>query len=287
MKTNCMPRECCLKLQSIYISLNKSEKRIADILMNGTLAVPATTIKNLAAEAECSEATVVRFAKKLGYDGYLDMRRKFADYINNPPVLQYDDMKLEDPVESIIKKVYETTVQSLEDTYNFLELDKINNAAEIIAGANKILVAGVGDGAVTADAAYHKFVRIGLQCFTSTDIDMQLILCSQMNPDTDVLIIISHSGLTKSLLNLAKAAKKYRIPMIVITNYETSPLALEADIILQGYSFTTDTNGEVISKRITQFFIIEILYICTLKILGHHNVEILTNSNTAVKPNKA
>ena len=82
-----MPRDCSLRLQAIYNSLNKREKKIADLILKEPDVIPGYTIKKLAKESESSEATIVRFAKRLGYDGYLDMRRKFTAHYDERPAI--------------------------------------------------------------------------------------------------------------------------------------------------------------------------------------------------------
>ena len=205
----------------------------------------------------------------------------------NVPPLQYNDMSIDDSVDSIISNVYKTTIQSLKDTFDFLDKDRVRDASRLLFNAKKVLICGVGDGAVTADAAYHKFMRVGIDCFTSTDLDMQLIYSSQMNHETDVVVIISHSGITRSLLQLVQEVKKRELAIIVITNYPKSPLANAADVVLQTYSFTPDLTGEVVTKRIAELFMIELIYLCTIKLMGQESLDTLCVSNNAVEPNKS
>ena len=73
-----LPRRCALQLQAVYTSLKRAERKGADFLLRRPDRVGALLIGDFASEAGCSEPTVVRLAKRLGYEGYPDLREDFA-----------------------------------------------------------------------------------------------------------------------------------------------------------------------------------------------------------------
>ena len=63
-------KKAILNIKMHYDTLSKSEKKIADFLFDNTKGILPFYITDLAQKCDVSEATIVRFAKKLGYDGY-------------------------------------------------------------------------------------------------------------------------------------------------------------------------------------------------------------------------
>ncbi|MGB2516287.1 MAG: MurR/RpiR family transcriptional regulator, partial [Pseudomonadales bacterium] len=61
-------------LQDNYDRLRKSEKKVADFVMQTRSSVVQMRIVDLAAAAEVSEPTVLRFCRALGFDGFQDFR---------------------------------------------------------------------------------------------------------------------------------------------------------------------------------------------------------------------
>lgn len=77
----------------------------------------------------------------------------------------------------------------------------------------------------------------------------------------DLLIVISNSGASKRLISLIEDIKEKGIPVISITNSETSPVALLSD-----YHITTATREKLFLddyyfSRISASVVIEIFYL--------------------------
>lgn len=69
------------KLQDIRSTLTPAQARIADYVMAHTLDAALLTATELAQEVKVDPATVVRFAQKLGYAGYLELKEALGDVV--------------------------------------------------------------------------------------------------------------------------------------------------------------------------------------------------------------
>ena len=58
--------------------LSKAERRVADIILADVDAAIRLSIKDLAQEARTSEPTVLRLARRLGCDGFPDLKRRIS-----------------------------------------------------------------------------------------------------------------------------------------------------------------------------------------------------------------
>src|SRR5512147_703336 len=73
-----VPHNCLVRLRGIYHSLKKAERKAADYLLAAPDAIHRAGVVEFSTEAGCSQATVVRLAQRLGYDGYPALRSAFA-----------------------------------------------------------------------------------------------------------------------------------------------------------------------------------------------------------------
>lgn len=153
-----------------------------------------------------SDASVVRFCKKLGYKGYQDFKVNAAkdvlprDRHFNPGLEQDDD------IETICKKIFLSEVNVLNRTLASLDTNELKVVAEKIEKAEKIVFFGSGGSLIVAKDAAHKFMKIGIRAFVYEDIDLQLMSSSLMS-EKEVAIGISHSGSNRNVIGLYKECK--------------------------------------------------------------------------------
>ncbi len=280
-----LPRRCALQLQAVYSSLKRAERKGADFLLHHAEQVGDLLIGDFAARAGCSEPTVVRLAKRLGYEGYPDLREDFAGSSAEPGVVEYEAIRRGDDPVSVLAKVFDATVASVRDTAASVDRDAFVRAVEVLAEAGRLMFAGVGDAALVALEAHQRFVRIGATSSASQDLDLQLILASQLGPG-DALVVFSHSGRSRSVLEVVRVAKRVGATVVAVTNFPVSPIAKRADILLQTSAFSTTPTGEVISKRVTELCVLEALHLNVLLRKGKAAAGRLRASNAVVGINK-
>ncbi|HUV06092.1 MAG TPA: MurR/RpiR family transcriptional regulator [Spirochaetia bacterium] len=281
-----IPRNCGLKIKAAYGTLKTAERKAADFILENPDEVMDLMIVDYANRAECSEATIVRLAKRLGYKGFPDLKADFADLKKGDDVgLDYQGINKKDSAPDIFRKVIDATIDALRDTLHIMDKSQYVKALKSMLNAPNVLFCGVGDATLVAMAAYQRFVRIGQPCCCSEDPDLQLIMASHLRKG-DVAIAISHSGKSSTVVNTIKMAKQAGATAIAITNFPVSPLTKNSDIVLLTAVFTQHVTGEVLSKRVAELCIVESLYINYLLQKGASAIRMLTTSNDAVKVNK-
>lgn len=63
------------KLETIHLS--SSQKEVAQYILDKKLEIEKLTIQELAHQTYTSPATIIRLAKKLGYEGYESFKKRF------------------------------------------------------------------------------------------------------------------------------------------------------------------------------------------------------------------
>lgn len=246
-----------LNIRLLYNEMGKAEKQIADWIEQNPGKIISMSIVELAEQCKCSEATIVRFSKRLGLSGYQELKISLASEGGSSYVST--NIKDDDSAYDIYTKVCNDIYMSLEKTKKSLKPESMALAAEKICKAKKIVIFGLGNSASVAIDASHKFLRAGLSAVAYTDNHMQVIAASHLS-DGDIAIAISHSGSSKDIVEALKIAKDHGAATIAITNSGKSPILKQADIVLSTTADETRYNILALNSRIVQLAIIDSLY---------------------------
>jgi len=245
------------KITNELEALSKSERKVAEVILSSPNTVIHSSIASLAKQANISEPTVNRFCHRIGTKGYPDFKLQLAQDLANgtPYVNRHVDET--DSAEEYTAKIFESTIANLELARKNLDSTLINRSVDILTQANKISIFGLGASAIVAHDAQNKFFHFNVPVIYFDDILMQRM--SAINSQQgDVVIVISHTGKTKSLIEVANLAKQNNAIVIGITTANT-PLAKECSIVL-----SVDVSKEVdlylpMSSRIAQLALIDVL----------------------------
>ena len=211
----------------------------------------------MAKQANISEPTVNRFCRRLDTKGYPDFKLHLAQSLANgtPYVNRHVDEN--DSADEYTSKIFESTMANLELARKSLDTSTINRSVDLLTQANKISFFGLGASAVVAHDAQNKFFRFNVPVVYFDDILMQRM--SAINSrQGDVVVVISHTGRTKSLVDVASLARENDATVIGITTAGT-PLAKECNIVLS-VDVAEDTDLYMpMASRIAQLTLIDCL----------------------------
>jgi DNA-binding MurR/RpiR family transcriptional regulator len=134
-----MNRDFKNRLQSVLAKLTKNQKMLADHILNNPSSVPLSSASSLALKVGVSEATVIRFAQRLGYEGYLSMKsalqKEFVEVV-------LSSKRIEDGIECLGRK--SPLVELLETHGEILDTFHVEETINCIRSAASILHDGKG-----------------------------------------------------------------------------------------------------------------------------------------------
>lgn len=246
-----------IKIRLLYSEMGKAEKRVADWIEANPGKIISLSIVELAEQCKCSEATIVRFSKRLGLSGYQELKISLAAEGGGTSVSTH--ISDEDSAYQIYEKVCNDIFLSLERTKASLDAAAIAAAADKLSRAGTVALFGLGNSASVALDGAHKFLRAGLQAVSYSDNHMQVIAASHLKPG-DVAIAISHSGSSKDIVDALKLAREHGATTVAVTNAGKSPIMKYADIVLATSAEETQYNILGLNSRIVQLAIIDALY---------------------------
>ena len=271
-----------LQIRSHYDKLGRGERKIADLILSDPHALLPLTITQVSQKAGCGAATLVRFAKRLGFAGYGELKLSIAQEISTLSAENESTVSNESCYSIFSRKLRDALI-ALQETRFTLDPALMDMAAQKIMHAKRIVIFGLGNSAAIAHDAQHKFLRIGLDAMACSDNHLQAIIASHLDSDC-VAIGISHSGQSVDIVQALQLSRMNGATTICITNHDTSPITEVSDICLYTKSDETENSILALSSRIAQLTIFDAIY--TYIIANAPSKEAILRTETALKEKK-
>jgi RpiR family carbohydrate utilization transcriptional regulator len=246
-------------IRSSLDSLRNSEKKVAKCVLGDPEAVVSASITELAEKAGTSEPTVIRFCRRLGLGGYMELRLNLARDLPSANYI-FENVSAADSLAEIAGKILNAHREALSNTLNKLDLDDLEAAVCALQAARRIEFYGLGGSAIVARDAHHKFFRLGMPCVAYDDPHMQVMSAALLTPD-DVVVVISHTGSTKDIIDSAKVARKAGAKIIGILGSENAPLSKVCDIALSVFSKEVALRLAPMTSRLVQLAVVDVLFV--------------------------
>jgi DNA-binding MurR/RpiR family transcriptional regulator len=251
-----------IKIRDRKESLTPVEKLVADYILENLEDIPHLSIKSLALLTNTSDASVLRFCKTLGYNGYRSFIVSISASIGSMDEGQkdpYTDIQPGDDLSTIISNISRNNSKSIEDTLSVIDKNEIARAVKVLRESNRIAFFGIGASGLVGIDAEQKFSRINKMCHTYTDGHSQLTAAILLEKN-DVAIFISNSGKTAEILDSVEIAKKNGACIIAITKYNKSELADMANIVLNISTPEVTIRSGAMGSRIAMLTVVDILF---------------------------
>ena len=217
-------------------SLNGAQRRLGNYLQNDSSALLLSNVNDLAQAVGVSKATVVRFAKTLGYAGFpelkrdvqKEMRRKLraADRMKETFAELGDD-------ENIFAKLIKRDIQLLQETLQAASFTDFQKAVEAILHARKVFLIGLNASMALAYILHFRLVRVKKDAHWifltgGTSLLEQLSFMER----EDCLIAVDFLQVPREVQTALQHAKKIGASILGITDFPSSPIAKAADVCL-------------------------------------------------------
>ena len=242
-----MAKEATVRNQifSAYDSLFDAEKKVADYLMNHQEKAIEMSVSELAAACEASQATIVRFCKKIGCNGYHHLKIKMAKEMREQDDHEFSNEISIDNIEQSLMNIMASKMEELKETLSSIDGKMLREIIDLILNAKVVEFTAMGNTIPIALDGSYKINQLGIPAVGSTIWETQEAYARTMRKG-DVMIAVSASGASRHLLNMANIAKENGVKVVAITNQAKSPLAEASD-----YTLVTATREQVFHDQVS------------------------------------
>ena len=211
--------------------LNRSERKVADVILADPASATGMSIATLAQAASVSEPTVNRFCRNFEAKGYPDFKIKLAQSLAGGTPYVSRSVERNDDAAGYGDKIFGATIAALDEARRALDARRVERAVDYLIQAKQIHFFGLGASGPVAQDAQHKFFRFNLPVMAYEDVLMQRMVAAACHTG-DVVVIISYTGRTRELVEIARLARDNGAVVLGITA-PGSPLASECTETLE------------------------------------------------------
>ncbi|SEQ50866.1 transcriptional regulator, RpiR family [Amphritea atlantica] len=247
-------------LEQIYDrleSLNKSERKVANVIIGDPATATRLSIASLAQAASVSEPTVNRFCRNFEAKGYPDFKIQLAQSLAGGTPYVSRSVEQDDSTEEYTDKIFTSTIAALDIARKGVNAGLISKAVDYLIQAKQISFLGLGASGPVATDAQHKFFRFNLPVAAYEDVLMMRMVAAAAHTG-DVFVVISYTGRTRELVDVAKIARENGATVIGISA-ENSPLAKECTVLLAAPTPEDTDIYMPMTSRIVQLTLLDVL----------------------------
>lgn len=222
-------------IENQYSAMSKSQKMIADYILESYDKAAYMTAAKLASVTGVSEATVVRFTTEIGFAGYPSFQQALKEELKSKltSVQRLDYTERFDSNSAAVQEVMRADIENMKATLANLNSESFDEAVKTILNAKKIYIMGIRASA-TLSEFMHFYMTVLFDDVVLVRSNCTNELFEQVMPITenDVLIGISFPRYSARTINSMAYAHRRGAKTIAITDRDGTPMTEHSDVSL-------------------------------------------------------
>lgn len=219
-------------------SLTRQQQKLASFVLEHMADIPFLPVPVLAKKADVSEATVVRFSQRLGFDGFSGLKSAFVAHLHTRKQESVPKPAGETPLDMVLGQ----EISNLQKCSTENDPATFNAVCERIAEAKMVFCFGLGASSMLAEYAAYAFNQIGLR---------SLALSARHTSPMEVLVTLdkgdhlcafSFPPYSSATIKVLQSAQDKGLTSTAFCDRASAPVARWADDILiapsEGMMFT-------------------------------------------------
>ncbi|GIH04806.1 RpiR family transcriptional regulator [Rhizocola hellebori] len=259
------PAGLIVQINGLLPALSPAEQRVARIVLADPADAARRTITDLAAAAQTSEASVVRFCRSIGLTGYPQLRIRLAE----------EAARRVEPVDArvaggaihpgadlsqIIATVAFNDARAVEETAQQLDPVVCEQIVHVMLKATRIEVFGAGASGFVAADFQAKLHRLGRVAYYWPDVHGALASAAMLGVG-DVAFGISHTGTTWDTIEMLTRARQAGATTVALTNFPRSTISEAADFVVTTAARETTYRSGALASRLAQLTVLDCIFV--------------------------
>ncbi len=264
-------------------SMTPLESEIASYILNNKDAVTKLKIQELADILFISKSAIHRFVKKIGFNGFNDLKvsiaKENADLLENYSYINVNyPFQAKDNPRQIAFKLLELYEKAIKDTFEYVDLDQIKAVSQLIDSADVIDIYTHAHNSNIAENFQDKMLTIGksVNCPSSFYNQRLTVLASDQK---HVAIILSYSGKATFILPIVKKLYEKGVKVIQIGKAGSNHYS---QYVTYHLSISDSENNRdrmsQFSSHIAMQYIMDVLYGCIYNEKRKQNTKYIYDS---------
>ncbi len=239
------------RIDGMSNQFTKTDWKIVQFMKNSPQEFLAGSAQNLAAKINISDASIVRFAQKVGFSGLSELKYTLQNELDKESAI-------------ISHNAYTSLMQDYsiltEALFKMVKPDHIDILRKQMLKAKRIYIVGLDQNRNVAELAINKFTLLGMdvQAITTRD---ALKFRASLATHEELFIIITFSGNRHSLAEALGEIIQNDSFIALISNYEKSICSAYADIVFLIPKTSSLENNDTITREIFILMLFDVIFL--------------------------
>lgn len=252
------------KITATLDTMSPADRQIGQFIVDNPDEMLRLSSVALGEQTGRSQSSVVKFAQKLGYPSYQQLKLAVseakAQQWQAPPGMVHGSIDRTDGYVAVQQKLVAGKLAAMQQTMSVNSEQTVTRVLDMIDWAERIHLSGVGASSLVARDFAIKLMKLGRNVLHDSDSHVQLASATSLGP-RDMLFAISHSGVSIETLRVAEIARGQQATVVVMSSMRDNPLSAIADITLHSVSDEDNVRSSSITARDAQLALTDLLFI--------------------------
>ena len=222
--------------------MTRSEQRVALYILGHMNDIAFFTLDELARQTDVSTTTVLRFCRRLDFDGFKQFQHTVRTDLKYSPDLldkfhRTADNQLED---TLLAQTVQQGIRCIQQSFREMPFEMVDDAVKRIAGARRVYTFGMRESQALAAYAYSRLLTVRGDVFLYQDGYTGNVEALLSSTDADVFVVFLFHRYTRQTLRILEILKERNVQVILITSPPVEMVARLATVLLP---CQVDANG--------------------------------------------
>ena len=222
--------------------MTRSEQRVALYILGHMNDIAFFTLDELARQTDVSTTTVLRFCRRLDFDGFKQFQHAVRTGLKYSPDLldkfhRTADNQLED---TLLAQTVQQGIRCIQQSFREMPFEMVDDAVKRIAGARRVYTFGMRESQALAAYAYSRLLTVRGDVFLYQDGYTGNVEALLSSTDADVFVVFLFHRYTRQTLRILEVLKERNVQVILITSPPVEMVARLATVLLP---CQVDANG--------------------------------------------
>ncbi|WP_239255266.1 MurR/RpiR family transcriptional regulator [Listeria ilorinensis] len=227
----------------------EAEKTIMEYLENHPNTIEKLTIQELAARTYSSNATIIRFARKLGFSGFRELKVQLIKLVEQQNYALSEinpDMPFhhETSIEKISQDIMLLTQQTLIESYQTLSKESLFAATKLLYQAERIFIFAAGDSEIRAQSFQNKLWKINKYPILANARNENEVNAANITSQ-DCAFFISYTTKAKQDYQVATYLHDKKVPLLLLSARQDTEMAQLMNVVLKIPHLESDERGKI------------------------------------------
>lgn len=212
--------------------MTRSERQVALRYLERAEEFAFRTLEGIAELADTSTTSVLRFCRRLGFEGFRDFQLALRQQLRFQPQLPDKFHRTVDGSDGLLSRTVEQDMHCIRQTFLTISEESLGRAVGLISGARRVFTFGMKESFALAHYAYTRLLTVRpevalLSGISNGEIEPLLGLTGE-----DVGIVFLFHRYTRQTLQVLELLRKLRVPVILVTDEPCAQVEGLAEVLL-------------------------------------------------------